>query len=111
MIVWNIVPSDAVLLAIETDQVALWTNNTKATSVIPSSYYYNGKITNSKDVSLYTNPTELVSKSYVDSAKLFIDLTPTIVPPTAVRGRIYYDNASNSLRYYNGSDWKTIEAV
>jgi hypothetical protein len=44
----------------------------------------------------------------VDSAKLFIDLTPTIVP-TAVRGRIYYDNASNSLRYYNGSEWRTID--
>jgi hypothetical protein len=102
LIVWNIVPSDAVLLAIEIDQIALWTNSIK------ESYYYNGKIANSKDVSLYTHPTELVSKEYVDSAKSFIDLTPTTAP-TAVKGRIYYDNASNYLKYYNGYEWRTID--
>ena len=64
MIIWNTTPSDALLLAIETDQIALW--NT-ATPLAIDDYFYTGKITNDKLVSAYTDATELVSKDYVDT--------------------------------------------
>ena len=51
-----------------------------------------------------TADTDASTKLYVDSAKFYTDLTPTTAP-TAVEGRMYYDNATDSLRYYNGIEW------
>jgi hypothetical protein len=48
------------------------------------------------------------NKSYVDSAKLSIDLTPTSTPPTLVEGRIYYDNVIKNLVYAKNDNWYKI---
>ena len=61
-------------------------------------------VENNKITNLDTPPAngDAATKLYVDKAKLFIDLTPTTTAPTAVKGRVYYGNASNGIRYYNG---------
>ena len=47
------------------------------------------------------------NKAYVDSAKLFTDLTPTTTP-IFVTGRVYYDADTNNLVYAKNDSWARI---
>ena len=64
----------------------------------------NSKITN---LGTPTLNTDAATKLYVDSAKPYIDLTPTTTP-TLVEGRIYYDALVDNLVYAKNNNWYQI---
>jgi hypothetical protein len=38
----------------------------------------------------------------------FIKLTPGTAPSSPEEGTVYYDSASHTLKFYNGTAWKTV---
>ena len=111
LIVWNIVPSNSVLLAIETDQIALWTNSTKATTAASNSYYYNGKIINNKAVGSYTDSFELVSKGYVDRLVSTSYTVATLPSAVGIAGGIIYvsnEAGGATIAFSDGTNWRRV---
>ena len=51
------------------------------------------------------------NKSYVDSSKLYTDLTPTSTPPLLVEGRMYYDDVIKNLVYAKNDNWFQITSI
>ena len=64
----------------------------------------NNRIT---DLATPTANAHAANKAYVDSAKLFTDLTPTTTP-IFVTGRVYYDADTNNLVYAKNDSWARI---
>jgi len=65
LIIWDIIPSDEILGAIEADQLSLWANSTLPTTNISSSY--EGILLNKKPASDFVIDEEVVNKAYVDN--------------------------------------------